>query len=73
MIDIAEIRTRSWTTLPKQFQVARVPTPADRKLGLSYPGSAPIEIALVDGIVNVVCVKSISALSAPFITQFKLK
>ena len=70
-VNIAD--TRSWTTLPKQFQVARVPTPAGRKLGLSYPGFAPIEIALVDGMVNVVYVKSIAALSAPFITQFKLK
>ena len=65
--------TRSWTTLPKEFQVACVPTPADRKLVLTSPGAAPVEVALVDGKVNVVCVRSVTAGTPLQITQFKLK
>ncbi len=65
--------TRSWTTLPKEFQVACVPTPADRKLVLSAPGAAPVEVALVDGKVNVVCVHSVTFGSPLQVTQFKLK
>jgi hypothetical protein len=34
-VNIADERT--WTTLPKEFQVARVPTPADRKIDLLTP------------------------------------
>jgi len=65
--------TRSWTTLPKEFQVARVPSPTDRKLILTAPGAAPVEVALVDGTVNVVCVHSVAAGSPLRITQCKLK
>jgi hypothetical protein len=65
--------TRSWTTLPKEFQVARVPTPADRKLVLSTPGSSPVEVALMDGAVNVVYAKSINANCPLLVSQFKLK
>ena len=65
--------TRGWTTLPKEFQVARITTPPDRKLTLSTPGSAPVEVALVDGTVNVVYVRSITASSPLLVNQFKLK
>ena len=33
--------TRTWTTLPKEFQVARISTPTDRKLVLSTPDARP--------------------------------
>lgn len=64
--------TRSWTTLPKEFQVARVPTPADRKLTLST-GGLPTEVNLLDGTVNVVYAKSITGASPLLVSQFKLK
>jgi uncharacterized protein len=65
--------TRCWTTLPKQFQVARVTTPADRKLTLNAPGFPPVEVALEPASVNVVYVKSIATGSALLVSQFKLK
>ena len=71
MINIAD--TRSWTTLPKEFQVARIPTPADRKLVLATPGAAPVDVTVADGIVNVVYVKSVVASSPLLVSQFKLK
>jgi hypothetical protein len=70
-VNIAD--TRSWTTLPKAFQVARIPTPAGRKLMLSTPGGAPVEINLLDGTVNVVYAKSVTAASPLLVSQFKLK
>ena len=65
--------TRSWTTLPKEFQVACVPTPADRRLALAVSGAAPVEVALVEGRVNVVCVRSVTPGSPLLVSQFKLK
>lgn len=70
-VNIAD--TRSWTTLPKEFQVACVPTPADRRLMLSTAGAAPVEVALADGAVNVVCVRSVTSGSPLLVNQFKLK
>lgn len=35
---------RIWTTLPKDFQIARFPKPRDGKLEVSPPGSVPFEI-----------------------------
>jgi hypothetical protein len=66
--------TRSWTTLPKEFQVARIATPANRKLLLSVDAAVPpVEVALVPGTVNVVYVKSIHTNARLLITQFKLQ
>jgi hypothetical protein len=70
-VNIAD--TRSWTTLPKEFQVARIPTPADRKLTLSAGANAPLDVNLLDGTVNVVYVKSITAASPLLVSQCKLK
>ncbi|HWD19318.1 MAG TPA: hypothetical protein VHB20_08555 [Verrucomicrobiae bacterium] len=71
-INIAD--TRTWTTLPKEFQICRLPTPADRRIVVSSPTGAPqASVGLLDGTVNVVVVKSILA-GGPFeISQFKLK
>jgi hypothetical protein len=65
--------TRTWTTLPKEFQVARIPTPPDRKLQLSTPGAAPVEVALADGTINVVYARSINPQLPLLVNQFKLK
>jgi hypothetical protein len=65
--------TRSWTTLPKEFQVSRVNTPASRSVTLTVPGRAPVTVALIDGVVNVVYVKSVRAGGPLWINQFRLK
>ena len=70
-VNIAD--TRSWTTLPKEFQVARVNTPADRRVTVNTPGSAAYTVTLVDGRVNVVYVRSTSTGSPLLVSQFRLK
>lgn len=66
-VDIAD--TRTWTTLPKEFQFCRIPTPTDGKLELSGPGGAPrAEVTVPTGAVNLLYVKSINA-SAPLLVQ----
>jgi len=64
--------TRTWITIPKEFQYARLTTPADRQLTVSAGGQTRA-IQLDPGSVNVVYVKSISATSPLFVTQFILK
>ena len=70
-VNIADERT--WTTLPKQFQVARVPTPASRNIDLITPSGVRTSVTIGPGDVNVVYVKSINQFSPLLITQFKLK
>ncbi len=65
--------TRSWTTLPKEFQVARVNTPSERRVTLTAPGQAPVTVPLIDGVVNVVYVKSVRAGGPLWIHQFRLR
>ena len=48
-VNIAD--TRTWTTLPKEFQVCRFPTPADGKIELSTPNGMKMPVTL-DGVVN---------------------
>jgi len=58
-INVAD--TRTWTTLPKQVQIARVPTPPDRKLALYAPASGQrADVTVGGGRVNIVFVKSIT-------------
>lgn len=64
--------TRVWSSLPKEFQYARVATPADRQLVVSADGDSRT-ITLAPGSVNVVCVKSISPSSPLMVSQFALK
>lgn len=64
--------TRVWSTLPKEFQYARVSTPADRQLSLAA-GNDTQAVTLVPGSVNIVYVKSISPSSPLLISQFALK
>ncbi|MEI7730390.1 MAG: hypothetical protein WCO56_12505 [Verrucomicrobiota bacterium] len=71
-VNIAD--TRTWTTLPKEFQYCRVPTPPDRRLQLSVPnGLQKQDILLQDGMVNVVCVRAVGSGSPLAVSQFKLK
>lgn len=70
-VNIAD--TRSWTTLPKEFQIARVASPTDRKIVLSTPNSGPVDVNLIDGTINVVYVRCINSFSPMAISQFKLK
>jgi len=43
-VNIAD--TRTWTTLPKEFQVCRLPTPADGKLELTAPNGLKASVTL---------------------------
>jgi hypothetical protein len=71
-VNIADERT--WTTLPKQFQVCHFPTPPDRKIELETPGERQkIPVTIEDGTINLVYVKSITATSPLLVTQMKLK
>ncbi len=70
-VNIADERT--WTTLPKEFQVARVPTPTDRKIDLTTPDGVKTSVTISDGTVNVVYVKSINIGTPLLVSQFKLK
>ncbi len=46
-VNIAD--TRTWTTLPKEFQVCRFPTPADDKIELSTPNGIKMPVTLMFG------------------------
>lgn len=64
--------TRTWTTLPKEIQVCRVPTPADRKLQLG-DGALRTEVVVGEGTINLVYVKAISTTCPLIVSQIKLK
>jgi hypothetical protein len=71
-VNIADLRT--WTTLPKEFQVCRIPTPPDRRIDLEAPGTAQkLSVTLDEAVINLVFVKSISATGPMFVSQMKLK
>jgi hypothetical protein len=70
-VNIADERT--WTTLPKEFQVARIPTPADRRIELTAPNGVKTSVTVGAGMVNMVYVKSINASTPLRVSQFKLK
>ena len=64
--------TRTWLTLPKEFQYARIATPVDRQLTL-VAGTQSKTITLDPGAVNVVYVKNVSSTAPLLVTQFLLK
>ena len=70
-VNIAD--TRTWTTLPKEFQVCRLPTPPDRKIELTVGGSQKTSVTIADGTINIVYVKSINPGTPLLVTQIKLK
>lgn len=63
---------RQWALLPKEFQVCRIATPADRMLTLNGPGLTPHQVQIQPGHVNIVYVKSIQPTVAPLVWQAKL-
>ncbi|MCP5516392.1 MAG: hypothetical protein H7A45_03940 [Verrucomicrobiales bacterium] len=65
--------TRSWTTLPKEWQVARFPTPPDRVVVLRTPDGRTASVPLIDGVVNVVYVRAVTAVGPLKIGQFRLR
>lgn len=70
-VNIAD--TRTWTTLPKEFQVARIPTPPDRRIELSEGSSPVVPVVVADGEVNMVYVRSLSGHTPLRISQMRLK
>jgi len=71
-VNIADERT--WTTLPKEFQVCHIATPPDRKIELKTPdGRQTMPVTIIDGTVNLLYVKSITATSPLLVSQIKLK
>jgi hypothetical protein len=71
-VNNADLRT--WTTLPKEFQYCRFPTPANRKIALGPRNGQPAStVDLADGVINVVYVRSVSPQSPLVVSQFKLK
>ena len=71
-VNIADLRT--WTTLPKEFQVCRIPTPPDRKIELATSnGGQTKTVTVCEGTYNIVYVRSITASGPLLISQIKLK
>lgn len=66
--------TRSWQTLPKEIQIARMNMPAGRTLRLATPdGAWQQEVTVIPGNVVVLYVKSVNSVNNISVTQFKLK
>jgi len=68
--------TRTWQTLPKQFQIARFPTPSTRQVTINFPGGAgpsQIDVDVSSSLVNVIYVKSTSRLAPPSVRTFAVK
>lgn len=64
---------RSWVTLPKYFEYARLPTPADHRLTLTtQTGQTSLAVDLEPALVNVVYAKSNSAQAPLQVFQFVL-
>jgi hypothetical protein len=64
---------RLWESLPKQFQVARFPTPDDRTVTLNVLDNTPaikVKLASGSGRINVVWVKSVRAGIPAVVRQF---
>jgi hypothetical protein len=64
--------TRTWQSLPKEFQYARIPTPENRELTLAA-GADQKTVVLEPGAINVVYVKSASTTSPLYVSTFVLK
>jgi hypothetical protein len=66
--------TRTWNTLPKEFQICKTQIPANRKLVLTVPGSGwRQELTLGEGRVVVVWVKAVDQPYQMSISQFALR
>ena len=63
---------RCWQTLPQNFSVARVKTPASRRVSVRVGGRSR-DVALLPGKVNLVCVKTTSEGGPLVVTQSVLR
>ena len=63
---------RTWASLPKQFQYARLPTPKSHQIKLTGPGQSSHVIELTPSATNFVLVRSINSVSPFHVTQFLL-
>jgi len=68
-VNIAD--TRTWTTLPKEYQFCSMPTPADGKLKVSAPNGQQAEVALAPGSTSLMLVRSVSPLSPLVVTTIR--
>ncbi len=66
VVNIAD--TRTWTTLPKEYQFCSFPTPADRKIDLSLPNGQRSSLSVEPDSVNLIWVRSVHP-GAPLIVQ----
>ena len=64
--------TRSWTSLPKQFHYARFATPENRSVSLNVGGVEQV-VALAQGDINLVWVKSVQPGSPVYVAQTVLR
>ncbi len=67
-----EADLRIWQTLPENFSVVRLPTPASRRLQIEVAGRR-VQVELLPGKVNVVLVKAVGFALEPKVNQFILK
>jgi hypothetical protein len=70
-VNIAD--TRTWTTLPKEFQIARLPTPPDLRLDLREGSQPPVPVTLADAPAQIVYVRSIGGHTPLLISTLRLK
>jgi hypothetical protein len=71
-VNIAD--TRTWTTLPKELQICRIPTPTNQLVALSAPsGAQRAEVKVEPNSVNLICVKAITGTGPLIVNQVKLK
>lgn len=69
----AEADLRTWATLPKQIQYARLPTPGSGRAELRVPGHEPIAVRVDPGQTNVIMVRSIHPRAPLAVSQFSLE
>ncbi len=65
--------TRTWTTLPKEYQFCSLPTPADGKLRISAPNTQQADVAVDPKSINLILVRSVSPYSPLVVTSIRLK
>jgi hypothetical protein len=71
-VNIAD--TRTWTTLPKEIQICRVPTPADRKIVVATPdGAQRCEVIVSESPFNLISVRSINPATRLIVSQSRLQ
>jgi uncharacterized protein len=70
-VNIAD--TRTWTTLPKEFQYCSFPTAAGGTITIRTPNGQQAPLALEPNSTNLILVKSVSPAAPLLVQQIKLK